>query len=189
MARRPARSPTGRHLEVGSDLLFYEGLHGCAVTPEVEHRKAGRHSPRRGSGGEPRVDPEDPPRPRHARLLDRSRGGHDPAPHAGLRELHLPAVLRDAHQFPARADGGYVESRSSRSGFPTAEESMVVVRFANPRGIDFPYLLSMICGSHDVARELPRGARWQARPRHATDPHAAHPAAPGEKEARSMSPP
>ena len=24
---------------------------------------------------------------------------------------------------------------------------MVVVRFANPRGIDFPYLLSMICGS------------------------------------------
>ena len=30
---------------------------------------------------------------------------------------------------------------------PTAEESMVVVRFANPRGIDFPYLLSMIRGS------------------------------------------
>jgi phosphoribulokinase len=30
---------------------------------------------------------------------------------------------------------------------PTAEESMVVVRFANPRGIDFPYLLSMITGS------------------------------------------
>jgi phosphoribulokinase len=30
---------------------------------------------------------------------------------------------------------------------PTAEESMVIVRFANPRGIDFPYLLSMICGS------------------------------------------
>jgi phosphoribulokinase len=30
---------------------------------------------------------------------------------------------------------------------PAAEESMVVVRFANPRGIDFPYLLSMITGS------------------------------------------
>ena len=27
---------------------------------------------------------------------------------------------------------------------PTADESMVVIRFANPRGIDFPYLLSMI---------------------------------------------
>ena len=27
---------------------------------------------------------------------------------------------------------------------PTPDESMVVIRFANPRGIDFPYLLSMI---------------------------------------------
>ncbi|HVY82594.1 MAG TPA: phosphoribulokinase, partial [Steroidobacteraceae bacterium] len=30
---------------------------------------------------------------------------------------------------------------------PTPEESVVIVRFANPRGIDFPYLLSMISGS------------------------------------------
>ncbi len=30
---------------------------------------------------------------------------------------------------------------------PTAEESMVVIRFRNPRGIDFPYLISMINGS------------------------------------------
>ena len=30
---------------------------------------------------------------------------------------------------------------------PTADESMIVIRFANPRGIDFPYLLSMIHGS------------------------------------------
>ena len=27
---------------------------------------------------------------------------------------------------------------------PTADESLVVIRFANPRGIDFPYLISMI---------------------------------------------
>jgi phosphoribulokinase len=30
---------------------------------------------------------------------------------------------------------------------PTADESMVVIRFANPKGIDFPYLLSMLHGS------------------------------------------
>jgi len=30
---------------------------------------------------------------------------------------------------------------------PTADESMVIIRFAKPRGIDFPYLLSMIPGS------------------------------------------
>ena len=30
---------------------------------------------------------------------------------------------------------------------PTADESFVIIRFANPKGIDFPYLLSMIHGS------------------------------------------
>ncbi|WP_295004212.1 phosphoribulokinase [uncultured Dechloromonas sp.] len=30
---------------------------------------------------------------------------------------------------------------------PTADESMVVIRFANPKGIDFQYLLSMLHGS------------------------------------------
>ena len=30
---------------------------------------------------------------------------------------------------------------------PTADESVVVIRFRNPRGIDFPYLISMIHGS------------------------------------------
>ncbi len=30
---------------------------------------------------------------------------------------------------------------------PTPDESMVVIRFKSPRGIDFPYLLSMIAGS------------------------------------------
>ncbi|MGZ8255213.1 MAG: phosphoribulokinase, partial [Burkholderiaceae bacterium] len=27
---------------------------------------------------------------------------------------------------------------------PTADESMVIIRFANPKGIDLPYLLSML---------------------------------------------
>jgi phosphoribulokinase len=30
---------------------------------------------------------------------------------------------------------------------PTPDESIVVIRFRNPRGIDFPYLISMIQGS------------------------------------------
>ena len=30
---------------------------------------------------------------------------------------------------------------------PSLSESMVVIRFSNPRGIDFPYLLNMIAGS------------------------------------------
>jgi phosphoribulokinase len=35
---------------------------------------------------------------------------------------------------------------------PSADESMVIIRFANPKGIDFPYLLSMLHGS------------WMSRP-------------------------
>ena len=30
---------------------------------------------------------------------------------------------------------------------PSADESMVVIRFAKPKGIDFPYLMSMLHGS------------------------------------------
>ena len=30
---------------------------------------------------------------------------------------------------------------------PTSDESLVVIRFRSPRGIDFPYLVSMIHGS------------------------------------------
>ena len=35
---------------------------------------------------------------------------------------------------------------------PTADESMLVIRFANPHGIDFPYLLSML---HDSFMSRP----------------------------------
>jgi phosphoribulokinase len=35
---------------------------------------------------------------------------------------------------------------------PTADESFLIIRFANPKGIDFPYLLSMI---HDSFMSRP----------------------------------
>ncbi len=35
---------------------------------------------------------------------------------------------------------------------PSADESMVIIRFTNPKGIDFPYLLSML---HDSAMTRP----------------------------------
>jgi len=39
-------------------------------------------------------------------------------------------------------------NRSIAKDIPTADESMVVIRFANPKGIDFLYLVSMLhnCG-------------------------------------------
>ncbi len=43
-------------------------------------------------------------------------------------------------------------NRSSRATFQRAEESFIVIRFTNPRGIDFPYLLSML---HDSFMSRP----------------------------------
>ena len=107
-ARRPARSPDWRDFPP-SDLLFYEGLHGCAVTDKVDLARHRRPEDRRRAGHQSRMDPEDPSRPRHARLFDRSGDRRDPAAHAGLRPLHRPAVRADQHQLPARADRRHVE--------------------------------------------------------------------------------
>ena len=83
-----------------------------------QHRRAGRPADRRRADHQPRVDPEAPPRPEPARLLAGRGRRHHPAADARLRELHLPAVLADPHQLPARADGRHVEplhrARTSR---------------------------------------------------------------------------
>ena len=102
----------------------------------------------------------------HARLLHRGGGRHHPAPHARLRELHLPAVLAHAHEFPARADGRHLAIRSSRATSRRADESFLVIRFANPQGHRLP-----VPAVHDarlvhVAAEHSsscRAARWNSR--------------------------
>ena len=42
MARRSARFTEWHDLPRGTDLLFYEGLHGAVVTPKVNVRNARR---------------------------------------------------------------------------------------------------------------------------------------------------
>ena len=92
-----------------TDLLFYEGLHGCVVTDKVDLARHCRSEDRRRSGHQSGMDPEDPSRQGGARLFHRSRDRHDPAPHARLCALHLSAILADRHQFPARADRRHLE--------------------------------------------------------------------------------
>ena len=60
---------------------------------------------------------------------------------------------------------------------PTPDELIVVIRFRNPRGIDFPYLLSMIPGSFMSRANSIVIPGVEARPRDAADPDAADPAA------------
>ena len=150
--RSRAPSRRGKTLTRGSDLLFYEGLHGAVVTDTVNIVAARRPADRRRADHQPRVDPEAAPRQDDSRLLDRGRDRHHPAPHARLRELHLPAVLPHPRQLPAGAHRGHVRSvhRAVHPDAPTRASWSS----ASPtrKGIDFPYLLSML---HDSFMSRP----------------------------------
>ena len=68
---------------------------------------------------------------------------------------------------------------------PSADESMCVIRFANPKGIDFPYLLNMIHDSWMSPRQHHRRARRQDGAGDAADLHALHLAHDGAAPARA----
>lgn len=129
-----------------TDLLFYEGLHGCTVTDEVniaKHadirlgvvpvvnlewiQKIHRDRDTRGYSTEAVVDTILRRMPDYANFI---------CPQFSQTHINFQRVPTVDTSNPFIAQW-----------IPTAEESMVVVRFANPRGIDFPYLLSMIGGS------------------------------------------
>ena len=142
-ARRPAPSPHGRNSRAGTDLLFYEGLHGAVVTDNVN---IARYADLR-IGVVPVInlewiqkihrDKED------ARILHRGDHGHDPAAHAGLVKYICPQFSETDINFQ-RVPTVDTSNPFIARWIPTPDESMVVIRFENPRGIDFPYLLSMI---------------------------------------------
>jgi phosphoribulokinase len=126
-----------------SDLLFYEGLHGCAVHGDVNlarHadlkigvvpvinlewiQKIHRDRATRGYSTEAVVDVILRRMPDYVRYI---------VPQFSLTNINFQRVpiVDTSNPFIAR-------------WIPTPDESMLVIRFANPRGIDFPYLLSMI---------------------------------------------
>ncbi|MDP3897726.1 MAG: phosphoribulokinase [Mesorhizobium sp.] len=129
-----------------SDLLFYEGLHGCAVTDTVDlarHadlkigvvpvinlewiQKIHRDRATRGYSAEAVMDVILRRMPDYVRYI---------VPQFALTNINFQRVpiVDTSNPFIAR-------------WIPTPDESMLVIRFANPRGIDFPYLLSMIPSS------------------------------------------
>lgn len=129
-----------------SDLLFYEGLHGCAVTDKVNlprHvdlkigvvpvinlewiQKIHRDKATRG------YTTEDVGETILRRMPDYMNYICPQFSHTNINFQRVPTV-DTSNPFIAR-------------WIPTPAESMLVIRFANPRGIDFPYLLSMLPGS------------------------------------------
>jgi len=129
-----------------SDLLFYEGLHGCVRTGAVDlaaHvdlkigvvpvinlewiQKIHRDRASRGYSTEAVMDVILRRMPDYIKYI---------CPQFALTDINFQRVpiVDTSDPFIAR-------------WIPTADESMIVIRFARPRGIDFPYLLSMIPNS------------------------------------------
>jgi phosphoribulokinase len=126
-----------------TDMLFYEGLHGAVVTPEVNiarHpdlligvvpvinlewiQKLWRDQHVRGYSTEAVTDTILRRMPDYVHYIVPQFA------HTHVNFQRVP-VVDTSNPFIAR-------------DIPTADESLCVIRFANPKGIDFPYLLSMI---------------------------------------------
>ena len=126
-----------------SELLFYEGLHGGVTTPTVDI--AGRVDLL--IGVVPVINLEWIQKIHR----DRSTRGYstEAVTDVILRRMHeyvhyiCPQFVRTHINFQRVPVVDTSDPFISRT-IPTADESLVVIRFANPKGIDMPYLLSML---------------------------------------------
>ncbi len=130
----------------GSDLLFYEGLHGAVKTPEIDI--AGQADLK--IGVVPVINLE------WIQKIHR-----DYASRGYTTEAVTDTILRRMHSYVHVICPQFTETDINfqrvpvvdtsnpfiARWIPTAGESLVVIRFKSPRGIDFPYLVSMIQGS------------------------------------------
>jgi phosphoribulokinase len=130
----------------GSELLFYEGLHGAVVTDKVNIAQYGDLK----IGVVPVINLEWIQKIHR----DRIERGHS---EQAIVETILGRMPDYVHficpQF-AQTDINFqrVPTVDTSNPFiarwiPTPDESMVVIRFRNPRGIDFSYLVTMIHSS------------------------------------------
>ena len=133
-------------LPVGTDCLFYEGLHGAVVTDTED---VSRHVDLL-VGVVPTINLE------WIQKLHRDIKIRGYSPEAVqdtiLRRMHdyvhyiVPQFARTHINFQ-RVPVVDTSNPFIARDVPTQDESMVVIRFKDPRGVDFPYLLRMI---HDA---------------------------------------
>jgi phosphoribulokinase len=137
--------------EAGSDLLFYEGLHGAVVTESVNVAKYADLL----VGVVPIINLEWIQKMHR----DRTTRGHSTEAIVDTILRRMPDYLNyivpqfsqtnvNFQRVPIVDTSNPFISRT----IPTLDESMLVIRFANPRGIDFSYLLAMI---HDSFMSRP----------------------------------
>jgi phosphoribulokinase len=127
----------------GTDLLFYEGLHGAVVTPEVN---IAQH-PDLLIGVVPVINLEWIPK----LYRDKSKRGYstEAVTDTILRRMpdyvnYICPQFNHTHVNFQRVPMVDTSNPFISRDIPSPDESMVVIRFAKPKGIDFQYLLSMI---------------------------------------------
>lgn len=132
--------------EDGSDVLFYEGLHGAVVNDDVNLAALADLK----IGVVPVVNLEWIQKIHRDRF---SRGySTEAVTDVILRRMHAyvhcicPQFTETDVNFQ-RVPVVDTSNPFTARWIPTPDESIVVIRFRNPRGIDFPYLTSMIQGS------------------------------------------
>jgi len=141
--QEPGTFTAWEDLPAGTDMLFYEGLHGAVVTPEINVarypdlligvvpvinlewiQKLYRDKHVRGYSAEAVTDTI------LRRMPDYVNYICPQFTHTHVNFQRVP-VVDTSNPFVAR-------------DIPSADESICVIRFANPKGIDFQYLLTMI---------------------------------------------
>ncbi|OGS99839.1 MAG: phosphoribulokinase [Gallionellales bacterium RIFCSPLOWO2_12_FULL_59_22] len=130
-------------IEADTDLLFYEGLHGMATDGDIDIakqvdlgigvvpvvnlewiQKIHRDKAERGYSAEATVDTILRRMPDYVKYI---------TPQFSRTHINFQrvAVVDTSNPFIAR-------------DIPTLDESFVVIRFSKPKGVNFPYLLTMI---------------------------------------------
>jgi phosphoribulokinase len=135
-----------RGITPGTDLLYYEGLHGAAVTAEVD---VARHADLI-VGVVPIINLEW--MQKIARDREVRRYSTEAVVDTILRRMpdyvhHICPQFSRTHVNFQRVPTVDTSNPFVARFVPTADESFVVIRFRQPRGIDFPYLLAMLQGS------------------------------------------
>jgi phosphoribulokinase len=149
--QEPGTFTPWEEIRPGTDLLFYEGLHGAVVTDKVNiarHadllvgvvpiinlewiQKLHRDKATRGYSTEAVVDTILRRMPDYVNYI---------VPQFAQTHINFQRVptVDTSNPFIAR-------------DIPSADESFLVIRFANPKGIDLPYLLTML---HDSFMSRP----------------------------------
>ena len=142
----PGKFTDWKDLPAPSDLLFYEGLHGAVVSDSVN---IAAHADLK-IGVVPVINLE------WIQKIHR-----DKASRGYTTEAVTDVILRRMHAYVHCICPQFTETDVNfqrvpvvdtsnpfiARWIPTADESLVVIRFKNPRGIDFPYLTSMIQNS------------------------------------------